>query len=905
MIDNCRFINNNAYAGGAISATNKINLIVKDSYFEDNYAWGIGSDGYTSGAGAILIINSVGDNKITGSTFKNNKAVDGAGPSGGAIAIEGSAADVDKCEFYGNTASRLGGALYALDDAKIAVSNSKFDGNTAKNGSAIYNEGALTVSNNTFGENDKIESETDVAKDGSKVTIDPIANVTYGNPVVINIIIENRTNNVTVSAARMDEQGMQPDIENLNYTIEGNVVTIYGLDAGEYKVQIANIGDNNYETDAAIELFNVTKATPTFDANFVVDEFGEIFVTATVNEDATLFVSFKVDDGSDYEKIKDGVAKYRFKLYDKDTHNLTVIYEGDDNYLEASKNLTVTLTKEVPVIEIINVAVDEYGAIDVKANITKGTSGNVTLSIRNTETNKTITVPIAIGENGTIEYDGFETFEKGFYDVGINYDGNDKYYAAYAFTWTEINKTAPVLSIAIDTLENNITVNVTADNATVNGKVNITLLDKDGKAVANATEDMVNGSALYKFTDIAIGDYKVVAILLGSDDFYQDSVEAPAHVRATVDMNLTVTVNNYGQIVSDVNLTEGATGTVNFIIRNATGAVIANLTAIINNSTATDSTTNLLAKGIYTVEAIYSGDDKYGGISAVGDNATIAKEYLNVTSKVSIMDGANQATIIFTFSGNATGNATAFFLMPGTNDTFTIQNGTVVIDYVCDNGDQSVLLTYEGDDNYYGFYDVYADFFVKTSSFIVVKDVSVVYQNTAKVTVTLTDNDDMKGDNPIVGAEVVITLNGKTYKGKTNAKGVAVISIPAKLVPKKYTAKVSYKGTNVTVGETETFKFTVKKAKAKIAAKKKTFKKSKKVKKYTITLKDNKGKAIKKASVSIKVGKKTFKAKTNAKGKAVFKLKKLTKKAKYNAKVTFKGNKYFNKVTKKVKIIIK
>ena len=149
------------------------------------------------------------------------------------------------------------------------------------------------------------------------------------------------------------------------------------------------------------------------------------------------------------------------------------------------------------------------------------------------------------------------------------------------------------------------------------------------------------------------------------------------------------------------------------------------------------------------------------------------------------------------------------------------------------------------------------------------------------------------------------TSTSKHHPSTTDAKGVATISIPANLVPKAYTAKVSYAGTNVTVGDAENLKFTVKKATPKVTAKKKTFKKSVKVKKYTITLKDNKGKAIKKAKVTIKVGKKTFKATTNAKGKAVFKLKKLTKKAKYNAKITYKGNSYFNKVTKKVKITIK
>ena len=87
--------------------------------------------------------------------------------------------------------------------------------------------------------------------------------------------------------------------------------------------------------------------------------------------------------------------------------------------------------------------------------------------------------------------------------------------------------------------------------------------------------------------------------------------------------------------------------------------------------------------------------------------------------------------------------------------------------------------------------------------------------------------------------------------------------------------------------------------------KNKTFKKSKKVKKYTITLKNNKCKAIKKAKVTLKVKDKTYKAKTNSKGEAVFKIKKLIKKGKFTSKITFKGNKYYKKAIKKVRLNIK
>ena len=95
----------------------------------------------------------------------------------------------------------------------------------------------------------------------------------------------------------------------------------------------------------------------------------------------------------------------------------------------------------------------------------------------------------------------------------------------------------------------------------------------------------------------------------------------------------------------------------------------------------------------------------------------------------------------------------------------------------------------------------------------------------------------------------------------------------------------------------------VKKA-TKITAKKATFKAKKKVKKYTITLKAGKA-LVKKVRVTLKVGKKTYKATTNAKGKATFKINKLTKKGKYQAVIKFAGNKNYKASKKTVSIIVK
>ena len=90
-----------------------------------------------------------------------------------------------------------------------------------------------------------------------------------------------------------------------------------------------------------------------------------------------------------------------------------------------------------------------------------------------------------------------------------------------------------------------------------------------------------------------------------------------------------------------------------------------------------------------------------------------------------------------------------------------------------------------------------------------------------------------------------------------------------------------------------------------MTAKAKTFKVKVKTKKYTITLKNNLNKVMKNTKVTLKVNKKTFTAKTNKKGVATFKITNLKKKGKFTAVIKYAGNKYYNKLSKKVKITVK
>jgi len=177
--------------------------------------------------------------------------------------------------------------------------------------------------------------------------------------------------------------------------------------------------------------------------------------------------------------------------------------------------------------------------------------------------------------------------------------------------------------------------------------------------------------------------------------------------------------------------------------------------------------------------------------------------------------------------------------------------------------------------------------------------ITTTYNINKDLIITLKDNN----GNPVSGAKLIVDLNGaKTYS--TDSNGQVKVSTKC-LTPKIYTAKVTFNGDTNYAKSAKDIKVTVKKAASKIAAKAKTFKTITKTKKYAIVLKNNVNKAISKATVYLKVGGKTYKATTNSKGKATFKITKLSKKGTYKAAITFKGNAYYNKATKKVTIKVK
>lgn len=196
----------------------------------------------------------------------------------------------------------------------------------------------------------------------------------------------------------------------------------------------------------------------------------------------------------------------------------------------------------------------------------------------------------------------------------------------------------------------------------------------------------------------------------------------------------------------------------------------------------------------------------------------------------------------------------------------------------------------------------YTDFsnYIEESSFNDVFNQLVLYKN-------LNDKDNLKdaNGNAIANAKVTVTLNGAKKVLTTNDKGQVSHAISSTLAPKTYTAQISFDGDSNHIKSTAKTTVVVKKATPKMTAKSVTFKVKTKTKKYSITLKDNAGKVMKKVKVTIKVNGKTYSAVTDNYGKTTFKITKLTKKGKFTATIKYAGSKYFNALTKSVKITTK
>lgn len=449
--------------------------------------------------------------------------------------------------------------------------------------------------------------------------------------------------------------------------------------------------------------------------------------------------------------------------------------------------------------------------------------------------------------------------------------------------------------------EQNITVSLSQNS---NGWVNI--------AVNNKTYEIkLNDSSLLNFQvpdELLPGIHLVQVNLTDNVNHYYGSMSVNWNI-SKINQKLIISTPADARIDDEkieimITLPKDATGNISVFANNK------NLTQMVYGGDILINISSLLKIGDNDILINYSGNNRYS--SQVNyENVHVDKIFPNMQvkypSQVKVNDDSVNLTI--NLSEGAYGNITV--VCNNKNLTLKTNGGQNLINItsLLNSGINSIRIMYSGNELY--------ENQIRNINLNVEKLDTSMDINISKTTFELGENIkfSVSLSNNISGY-LIICIDSKNYtiqliEGKSFFE-INNLTAGSHILQVKYAGNDYYNpiGKNLSVSVKEAPKpitlnnQQIKKVASKITAKKKTFNAKTKIKKYVITLKAGK-KPIKKVIVTLKVGKKTYKATTNGKGKAIFKIKKLSKKGKYNAVIKFKGNKLYKATTKKVKITIK
>ncbi len=788
----------------------------------------------------------------SGVTFKNltikNANYD---YSGGAIYFSNSATSgtVTNCNFTNNTA-RYGGAVYFSSNCE--VTNCNFTNNTATYGGAVYFSSNCEVTNCNFTNNNASEYGGAVWMSSGNVTNCNFTNNTakWGGAVWISSGNVTNCNFVDNSANR-----------------GGAIFSMEQYTAADTCIFKRNSGGD----------FNVVIYPPTLD----VDDFTTFYGSGEK-------LTFDLKTNISNVPVTDGNI------------SISVYFKNNETWVVNSSCLSGEgWIPDLPVGSYIAVFDTEYAGFQPVNRTVTITIPDVQYYINvtsDTTINKTVNFTAKSDIPKDILWDGKLLFilPNGT-QIEATYGANGTWWAEHTFdAYGEYKVNATYVGLDNVTI-NNGTITINKVNSTITLD-NIVLDYGETKNVTVTTTGATGITAKIGESDVNVDGFVISIPLLDAGNYTLTVTTIPDddHNSVTKEVNITVNKVNSTLTVGDMVFDYGSSGSTVVSITGADGvnATVVEQPKAVVKVNGTNITVSGLDAGTYTLTVTTIADKNHNNVT---ENATITVNKVNATLTVNDveLDYGETKNITVTAEG-ATG------IVAKIDENEANVNGFVISIPALDAGTYTLTVTAIADKNHNNVTENATIIVNKLKTELTGSAITTTYNINKDLVITLKD---ITG-KALSGVKVAVDLNGaKTYT--TDKNGQVKVSTKG-LAPKAYTAKVTFNGNTNYDKSTKDVKVTVKKATPKLTAKKKTFKTSVKTKKYTITLKDNTGKAIKKAKVTLKVKGKTYKATTNSKGKAVFKIKNLKKKGTFKATITYKGNKYYNKVSKKanIKVIV-
>ena len=617
-----------------------------------------------------------------------------------------------------------------------------------------------------------------------------------------------------------------------------------------------------------------------------------VTVVATLNH----YITKNGEIGEVTKFVPIGERKITFTLGDGTVLNKTTV-NGETNFtytIKQSENVTIK-SGEVEVILPITL---KTVRIDLDDNYTALEDASITINAPGINANVTLIID---GKSETVEINNtyiktIENIQAGTHSVVAIYNNGGIFeFDTKSFTVDKLPSEIIAEDVSVYVGE---ATPIIIDLGEATGRV---YFDLSGKKSFTELED---GKATLDINDLAIGNY-TLKISYGGDAKYLSSEK-------TVNVTANGLNSNLKANASDIKVGENAIINVEISkdVTGKTSVILGDLIVPVTfaDGKATVEIPNLKADS-YTATVRFAGDGIFLA-DEINVTFTVSKEELpsDINVSTEIPEGTTAPEFTINLPSDATGNFTV--TVDGTPYTEELVNGSATVKVPEQTpGNHTISTSYSGDDKYDGFTSDNKTFDVPKAS--IPGGENALNMTTPADSATPSYSINLPND---ATGNLTVTVDGKDKYSQALVNGSATVTLP-ELQVGKHDITVAYSGDDKYSGISKTTSVNVPekakpatqettKAKTIITAKKKTYKAKTKVKKYTITLKSGK-KPVNKVQVTLKIKGKTYKAKTNAKGKATFKIKKLTKKGKYSAVIKFAGNKNYKATSKKVKITVK
>jgi len=430
-------------------------------------------------------------------------------------------------------------------------------------------------------------------------------------------------------------------------------------------------------------------------------------------------------------------------------HELSIQFNGNDNYFDFALTSRVKIKSRV----VLSLEYDVYqNSTVLKVYLSKAVNDTVAVKVND------------ITRFGEIIY--LNNLSNGIYNVNVSLENSND---DYAFENV-------IDSFAIDVRKTEIIASELTLLYQKNNQYGVTLKDIDGNAVANQWVEVEIAGNVYKIlTDsngqasitfsLSCGDYAIAIGYSGNKNYFGSTANSTIHIKTTIVENDSLTKTYNSKYAIKLLNTSDATFILNGILYDV--KTDENGFAYINI---------LENAGEYKLTIInnWNGENITKTINVVprlSGNSDISKYYLgskNYQLRVLNDDGdiASGVYVKITVGGK-------------TYNVKTNKNGIATLKLTQKPNKYTISASYKG-------FKVSNKVVIKTT--IITKNLSKKKSKTAKFTVKL-----LNSNGKILKSKIAtIKFKGKTYKVKTNSKGIAKLTINKNIKVGKYNIVTSY-----------------------------------------------------------------------------------------------------------------